>query len=57
MSWKFVMNGNRFNNNVEASAAANKAGYKFFLHNHKVYFLDYLSLHIFDTGITEKDLV
>lgn len=56
MSWKFVMNGNAFGNPVEASAAAGKAGYRFFLYNGAVYFRDKMSARISDTGLTEKDL-
>lgn len=56
MSWKFVMNGNAFGSHAEASAAAGKAGYRFFLHNGTVYFRDKISARISDTGLTEKDL-
>ncbi len=56
VSWKFVMNGNVFENHIAASTAAGKAGYKFFLHNDIVYFRDEISLHVFDTGLKEKDL-
>lgn len=57
MSWKFVMNGNVFKNHIDASIAAGKAGYRFFLHNNIVYFRDEITLHVFDTGLTDKDLL
>lgn len=57
MGWKYVLNGNCFQNHIEASAAAGRAGYKFFLHNDIVYFRDEISLHVFDTGLREKDLI
>jgi len=56
LSWKFVMNGNKFKNHIDAAVAARKAGYKFFLYNGTVYFRDEISCHVFDTGLSEKDL-
>lgn len=50
------MNGNAFKDYAEASHAAGKAGYNFFLYNGTVYFRDKLFLRVFDTGLTEKDL-
>lgn len=56
MSWKFVMNGNSFEDYIKASAAARRAGYKFFLYNGAVYFRDEIFSRVYDTGLTEKDL-
>ncbi len=59
MSWKFVLNGNNggYNNEIEVSAIAGKLGYEFFLFGEKVYFRDKVSLRIFETQMTEKDLI
>ncbi len=59
MRWEFVMNGNDFENKIVASEMARKVGYKFFLHDNKVYFTDYLTLNVIivDTGLTKKDLI
>lgn len=57
VNWKFVFNGKEFKNYIEASIAAGKAKYKFFLYNDTVYFRDEISLHVFDTGLKEKDLI
>lgn len=57
MSWKFVFNGSSFKNHIDASIAAGKAGYRFFLHVKKIYFRDGISLRVSDTGLTEKDLL
>lgn len=59
MSWKFVLNGNNggYNNEIEVSTIAGKLGYEFFLFGEKVYFRDKVSLRIFETKITEKDLI
>ena len=59
MSWKFVLNGNYggYNNEIEVSAVAGKLGYEFFLFGDKVYFRDKVLLRIFETQITEKDLI
>lgn len=53
------MNGNDFENKIVASEMARKVGYKFFLHDNKVYFTDYLTLNVIivDTGLTKKDLI
>ena len=56
LNWKFVMNGNNFKNHIDAAVAARKAGYKFFLYNGTIYFRDEISCHVFDTGLSEKDL-
>lgn len=59
MGWKFVLNGNYggYNNEIEVSAVAGKLGYEFFLFGEKVYFRDKVLLRIFETQITEKDLI
>lgn len=57
MNWKFVFNGNAFKNYIEASIAAGKARYKFFLYDDVVYFRDEIYYHTFDTGLREKDLI
>lgn len=57
MNWKFVFNEKAFKNYIEASIAAGKARYKFFLYNDTVYFRDEISLYVFDTGLKEKDLI
>lgn len=57
MSWKFVLNGNNFKNHIEASAAAGRCGYKFFLYDNTVYFRDEIYSRAYDTGLTEKDLI
>lgn len=53
------MNGNCFENKVVASETARNAGYKFFLSDNKVYFINRLTsgIVIFDTGLTEEDLI
>ncbi len=56
MSWKFVFNGTAFKNHIDASIAAGKAGYRFFLHNGTVYFRDNITARVSDAGLTEKDL-
>lgn len=56
MSWKFVFNGQKFGNQVEASAAARKAGYHFFLYGGNVYFLDEIMCRLYETGLKESDL-
>ncbi len=57
MRWKYVLNGNAFEDCITASSMAGKIGYKFFLHKDIMYFRDEISLHVFDTGLREKDLV
>lgn len=57
MRWKYVMDGRRFRSPVDASVAAGKAGYRFFLYDVTVYFRDEVSLRISDTGLTEADLI
>lgn len=56
MSWKYVLNGQIFKNKIEASIAAGKAGYRFFLYDDEVYFRDEISLRVFDTGLKEENL-
>lgn len=56
MSWKYVLNGQIFKNEIEASVEAGRAGYRFFLYNGVVYFRDEISLHVFDTGLKEENL-
>lgn len=57
MSWKFVLNGNKFKDYIEASRAAGEAGYRFFLYNDIVYFRDELFLRVYKTGLTKEDLI
>lgn len=56
MSWKFVLNGSKFNNEVEASVEARRTGYLFFLHRGIVWFRDEISIRVYDTGLKEEDL-
>lgn len=56
MSWKFVFNGRKFKNKIEASAEAGRAGYSFFLYDGVVYFRDYIFCRVYDTGLKEEDL-
>ncbi len=56
MSWKFVLNGRKFKNRIEASAEARRAGYLFFLHDGVVWFRDEIYLRVYDTGLKEGDL-
>lgn len=56
MSWKFVFNGQKFENQIEASIAAGKAGYCFFLYEGEVYFRDKIMCRVYETGLQESDL-
>lgn len=56
MSWKFVFNGQKFKNSIEASIAAGRAWYHFFLHNGEVYFRDEIMCRVYETGLKESDL-